>query len=116
MLFFNLKRVLDMRGIDRPYSFLVKNGFASQTATDWSQNYVGCVRAEKLEKLCMLLNCTPNDLFEWREDTKTVVADGHALRSLQKTNKPLILHDIPADKLEKLAELLAGGDQGNNIE
>ena len=84
-----------MRGIERPYTFLVKYGFAAQTATDWSQNYIGCVRAEKLEKLCMLLNCTPNDLFEWREDNKTVVPDGHALR------------DIPADKLEKLGEMLA---------
>ncbi len=96
-----------MRGIERPYTFLVKNGFAAQTATDWSQNYIGCVRAEKLEKLCTLLNCTPNDLFEWREDNKTVIPEGHALRSLKKSNNHLALRDIPADKLEKLGEMLS---------
>ena len=95
-----------MRGIQRPYSFLVKNGFAAQTATNWSQNYIGCVRAEQMEKLCMLLNCTPNDLFEWRDDNKTVVPDGHALSSLKKSNNPFVLRDIPADKLEKLGEML----------
>ena len=96
-----------MRGIDRPYSFLVKNGFAAQTATEWSQNRVRCVRPEKLETLCTLLNCTPNDLFEWREDNKTVVPDSHALHSLKKSPNHLALRDIPAEKLEKLGEMLA---------
>ena len=60
-----------------------------------------------MEKLCMILNGTPNDLFEWREDNKTVIPDGHALRSLKKSNNHLALRDIPADKLEKLSEMLS---------
>lgn len=107
MFFLNLKRVLEMRGIDRPYGFLLKNGFSAQAATNWSQNAVGCIKPEQMETLCMILNCTPNDLFEWREDGKTVVPEGHALRSLKKSNTHLALRDIPADKLEKLGEMLA---------
>ena len=48
-----------------------------------------------------------NNIFEWREDNKTVVPDGHALRSLKKSNNHFALRDIPADKLEKLSEMLA---------
>lgn len=104
-----------MRGIDRPYAFLVKNGFSAGASSSWSQNQVGCIKPEQMEKLCMLLNCTPNDLFEWREDNKTVVPEGHAIRSLKKSNTHLALRDIPADKLEKLGEMLAELKNGENI-
>ena len=107
MLIFNLKRVLDMRGIERPYSFLVRNGFSAQAATSWSQNRVGCIKPSQIETLCTLLNCTPNDFFEWREDNKSVVPDSHALRSLKKSKGDLSLSDLPLDKLEKLGEMLA---------
>ncbi len=107
MLFLNLKRVMDMRGIERPYAFLVKNGFSAQAATSWSQNQVGCIKPSQIETLCTALNCTPNDLFEWRVDNKTVIPEAHALHSLKKSNTHLALRDIPADKLEKLGEMLA---------
>ena len=61
-----------------------------------------------------MLNCTPNDFFEWREDNKTVTPEGHALRSLKKSNNHLALRDIPADKLKKLSEMLA--ELGSNNE
>ena len=62
------------------------------------------------------INCTPNDLFDGREDGKTVVYEGHALRSLakQKNDIQTTLRELPLDKLEKLGEMLAelksGGD------
>lgn len=105
-----------MRGIERPYTFLVKNGFSAQAATTWSQNQVGCIKPSQIETLCRLLNCTPNDFFEWREDNKTVIPDGHALRTLKKSNSNLSLNELPLDKLEKLGEMLAelkSGDEQN---
>jgi len=64
-----------------------------------------------MERLCLLLNCTPNDLFDWREDNKTVVHDAHALRTLTTpppdTNIQTAVRDLPLDKLEKLGEMLA---------
>lgn len=58
---------------------------------------------------CPQLNCTPNDLFDWREDGKTVVHDTHALRTLtkQKNDIQTTLRELPLDKLEKLGEMLA---------
>jgi hypothetical protein len=61
-----------------------------------------------MERLCMLLNCTPNDLFDWREDGKTVVHDTHALCTLakQKNDIQTTLRELPLDTLEKLGEML----------
>ncbi|MEQ1646134.1 MAG: hypothetical protein ABL959_21965 [Pyrinomonadaceae bacterium] len=60
---------------------------------------------------CPQLNCTPNDLFDWREDGKTVVHDTHALRTLTKqapdTSVQTAVRELPLDKLEKLGEMLA---------
>ena len=80
-----------------------------QTATRWAKNEIGYVRPEQMERLCLLLNCTPNDLFDWREDGKTVVHDTHALRTLTKQTNDIqtTLRELPLDKLEKLGEMLA---------
>ena len=57
----------------------------------------------------MILHGSPNDLFDWREDGKTVVHDTHALRTLTKqtNNIQTTLRELPLDKLEKLGEMLA---------
>ena len=67
----------------------------------------------------MMLNCTPNDLFDWSEDGKTVVHDTHALRTLTKQKNDIQTHlrELPLDKLEKLGEMLAelqSKDEENN--
>ena len=109
MLSFNLTRLLKLRGIERHYTWLVRNGFAPQTAVRWSKNEIGYVRPEQMERLCLLLNCTPNDLFDWREDAQKHVHDTHALRTLTKTpsDLPAQLRELPLDKLEKLGEMIA---------
>ncbi|MBK8465460.1 MAG: helix-turn-helix domain-containing protein [Chloracidobacterium sp.] len=81
--------------------------FVPQTVHSWLNYQIGSIKPFQIETLCTALNCTPNDLFEWREDNKTVIPEGHALRSLKKSNNHLALRDIPADKLEKLGEMLA---------
>jgi hypothetical protein len=50
-----------------------------------------------MERLCLLLNFTPNDLFDWREDGKTVVHDAHALRSLTKPPPDTNIRYTPLD-------------------
>ena len=68
--------------------------------------------------LCLLLNCTPNDLFDWREDGKTVVHDTHALRTLTKQTNDIQTHlrELPLDKLEKLGEMIAELKASNGVE
>ena len=110
MLYFNLARLLKMRGIDKPYAFLVKNGFVSQTATNLANNRIGHISAAQMEKLCLLLHCTPNDLFDWQDDKNSFVPENHPLKSLakDKTAPPIsrMVEDLPAEKFDRLAELI----------
>ena len=109
MMIFNPGRMFALRGIEKPYSFLVKNGFGSTTASDLINIRKPLVRTEYLERLCILLNCTPNDLYEWKPDAKTTIAENHPLRTLQKTEVPPmseIIKDIPVEKLAQVQDLL----------
>jgi hypothetical protein len=109
MLYFDIKRVLELRGIERPYTFFLKNGFVSQTAANLANNRVGHVKPEQMEKLCFLLNCTPNDLFDWQPDNKTVVPENHALRTLSKSKTASfteMVKDLPVEKLSQLEAVI----------
>ena len=110
MLYFNIKRVLDLRGIDKPYAFLVKNGFVSQTATNIINDRIARITPAQMERLCFLLNCTPNDLFDWRASANSVVPENHPLKSLAKEkNTPPIsqmIKDIPVGKLGELEAII----------
>ena len=68
-------------------------------------------RTQTKNKNRLLLRCSSNNLFEWREDNRTQVRDTSALRSLKREaparSVAAMTLDIPADKLEKLSEMLA---------
>ena len=109
MLYFDIKRLLDLRGIENPYTFFIKNGFISQTATNLSNDRVGHVKPEQLEKLCLLLNCTPNDLFGGVADNDALVPENHALRTLAKPKTASftqMVKDLPAEKLSQLESVI----------
>jgi DNA-binding Xre family transcriptional regulator len=111
MLILNIERLLKLRGIEHPYKFLVGHGFVPQTATNMVKKRAVQIHPAKLERLCRILNCTPNDLFDWQDDGKTALPETHALHSLKRdpTAKSVadLTRDIPADKLEKLGEMIA---------
>lgn len=110
MLYFNVKRVLKLRGIENPYKFLTQNGFVSQTATNLANNQIGHIKPEQMEKLCLLLHCTPNDLFEWQPEANAVHAETHPLKNLvRETPSPHIselVKDLPVGKMAELEQLI----------
>ena len=115
MLIFNIIRVMQMRNIDKPHAFLTQNGFSRQTASTLINDGLVQVKVKHLERLCAILNCAPNDLFEWRADKNSLVAENHALRSLtREKNKPSIseiISEMPLEKMERIGEMLAGVEE-----
>lgn len=111
MLSINLQRIFKLRGIDKPYTFLISKGFVPATASKWARNDVGYIRAAQIGKLCVALNCTPNDLFHWTPDKKTSLPDTHALTKLVHTEPAQdvrqLVSELPADKLAQLGEIIA---------
>ena len=110
MLKFNVKRMFAARGIERMTGFLVKLGMTYPRASRFLKAQSGLVKIKDIEKLCVALNCTPNDLFEWLPDDKTVVPDGHSLNALkrdsERKNLQELVKDIPSEKLALIETLL----------
>ena len=112
MMIFNPNRIFARRGIDKPHRFLVQNGFGSKTASDLINIRKPLVRTEYLERLCLLLNCTPNDLYEWTPDQEASIAENHPLRALEKAEIPPqmseLIKDSPVEKLSEVQNMLRG--------
>lgn len=110
MLFLNLKRVFAIRGIQNPYSQLVKLGISRPTAWNLLDNNVISIKSKHLERICEYLNCEPNDLYEWRPSANTLNIENHPLKALRREqniadlNKMVV--EIPLDKIDQVKELL----------
>lgn len=101
---------MEARGIYTPYKFMVKNGFTPTTATKISNSDVEYLRLEYVETLCKLLNCLPNDLFEWTPDDKKSDYPQHPLQAIRKNESSLniaeTLKSLPMTKLREVEEML----------
>ncbi len=110
MLKFNPKRILGLRGIGKPVGFLVRMGFDYPQASRFLKAASPSVKIKHIEQLCIALNCTPNDLFEWKSDGEKILADGHSLNVLNRgegtKNLQEMVKDVPSDKLALIEDLL----------
>lgn len=110
MLVFNPRRMFSRRMVERPHSELVKNGFAKSSATNLLNYDNRRLMIEHVEKLCLMLNCTPNDLFEWRGRKSETLPENHALNALKRDDKAEnmteMIKNIPVEKLAQVGELL----------
>lgn len=109
MLILNIKRVLRLRGIEKHYNFLLGLNFVPSTAHNFLKGAVGQIKFEQLEQLCLALNCTPNDLFEWRPEANRAVADTHSLNNLKKKTEkdlPELLGEVPLERFEQIVDIL----------
>jgi DNA-binding Xre family transcriptional regulator len=103
MLKYNIKSLLQARGITNQLVHLTKAGITYQMAHMLVANKVAAIKPAVLEKLCIHLKCTPNDLMEWipEENTNT---QNHPLEPLMKKQLPTqlqnIMQDIPINKLQ----------------
>ncbi|MBS1796087.1 MAG: helix-turn-helix transcriptional regulator [Acidobacteria bacterium] len=109
MLYFDIVRLMEMRGVDKPFAFLKKIGFSNETASKIVQNRLMRVSPELIEALCLALNCTPNDVFGWRPSKLQMVPENHALQKLnRRENRSFnqMVNDLPLEKMGRLAEMI----------
>ena len=110
MLVYNLKKVFNARGIDKPIGFLRRQGFTDSHAFYLKEGKVIGMRLKTIEKLCIALNCTPNDLIEWIPDKSLPLAKDHALNQLKQRKKSVDLasklQSVPMDKLEGIEKFI----------
>ena len=110
MLSLNLQKLFALRGIERPYTFLVKAGISPHSATRLIQSRGKVFRLDHIELLCVKFNCTPNDLVVWSPDKKTTLPDTHPLTKLKKDPSLLrfrkAMENVPLEQLQEIASLI----------
>lgn len=109
MLYLNVKRVMRLRGVDNHYELMMKLGFISSTARKFMNGEMVLIKLEQIEALCLALNCTPNDLLEWKPNASQNVSENHSLNNLKRAGEkdlPKLMNELSVDKLEKLIEIL----------
>lgn len=110
MLTFNFTRLFKARGIDKPFTYLVKNGCSENFSTRVVNHRIERMSLKDVEKLCRLFNCTPNDLLQWTPPSGEMVPDDYPLKALIRTDKVIhltqLLSNIPVDKLPDIEKLI----------
>jgi DNA-binding Xre family transcriptional regulator len=110
MLMIRVRFILESKGIANPYNYLVKNGFTPNTATRYLHGRVDLMNLDNLEKLCILLQCTPHDLLEWDPPSDTKVTQSHPLfpliRNEQSYNIVKHINQLPLSKVKKVQEFI----------
>lgn len=84
MLNLNLKPILEARGIERPYTYLVKAGISRQCAHNILHSKTRVFRLDHIELLCRVLICEPNDLLSYTPDSHSTLSETHPLNNLRK--------------------------------
>lgn len=91
-----------------PYSFMRKLGLSRDVARRLVDETTAGIKIAHLEKLCIALNCTPNDLMAY-EDTNSLAAD-HPLQQLKRNKDDLAnmqkLRKLSPEKIAMLGKLL----------
>lgn len=110
MIRYNFDRMFKARGIIKPFTYLTKAGFSDNFATKIKNDRVRRIGLVELEKLCLLLRCTPNDFYEWIPDDDTRMDKDHPLQSIRKSDKVFdltkTLNSVPLGELDKIEELI----------
>ncbi|MDP2807983.1 MAG: helix-turn-helix transcriptional regulator [bacterium] len=110
MLTFNFSRIFKARGVDKPFSYLVNIGYSGNFATRIVNSRIASLNLKAVERLCELLQCTPNDLLVWTPEKKDAKNETHPLISLKRNetvvNLTRILNSVPLNKLNEIEKMI----------
>lgn len=110
MLKLDLQRLFEDKGIENPNQYLVKNGLTPHTVSRLLNNRVSSISFKHLEAICLLLNCTIDDLFAWEPTDKSDALKDHSLQKLKRGKKKgnIIgkLKALPASKLNQVRDFI----------
>jgi DNA-binding Xre family transcriptional regulator len=107
MLYLNLKPIFSARGIEKPSQFLIKNGFNSVAAHRLLSSQTRAIKFDHIEKICEILLCEPNDLFQWIPNSGKINLPNNPLNKLiatkeNPTNLKETLTTLPYQQLKEI--------------
>lgn len=108
MLKLNLRKIASMRGIKNISIEMQRHGIKHYTASRYNRGMMAHFKLEHIEKLCLMMNCTPDDLLEWIPDKTLENAPDIALNKLKHQEVFDFMEmskNIPLDKLPELKKM-----------
>ncbi len=116
MLYFNVKRIMRLRGIENHYTLLQKLGFNPWTTNNILRREARQIKLDQIEAMCVALNCTPNDLFEWQPSSNSTLSANHALNDLKARpdgDVVTLFNQMPIGKFEQILDILQDSTKGD---
>lgn len=105
MLNLQLRRLLKEKGISDHRSFLRSIGFPDYTIQVLLNNEQFRLTTAHVEKLCLGLYCTPNDLYKWEPEEAQTQDPNHPLRQLIRHDHESIISKLKKMSLQEIEAL-----------
>jgi len=110
MLKLNLDHILKARGIEKSFTYMTKLGFTNIMAHKFKTGNYNRPPLKHIEKLCIALHCTPNDLFEWSPDPQSGIPADHPMQNLKRDNASAslasIIRTMPLDQINEIQKII----------
>jgi DNA-binding Xre family transcriptional regulator len=107
-LILNIQHICAVKNIERPFTFLRKQGFTHGIATRLLNNKITEINLAHIEKLCLIFNCTPNELFDYKPTQPVEQIKNNPLTAIIKSQQPVnfneLVRSLPLDKLKEIEE------------
>jgi len=107
MIFLNLKRLCQLRGISTPFAFLRAHGFTHAQSHALANGAVKEIKFAHIEKLCRLFRCMPHELLDYKPDNRGLDPTDDVLEPLRK--EPLntkglnnLMASLPPDEILRI--------------
>ena len=114
MLSLSLTPIFKARGIERPFSYLVKAGISPRSANTILNGSTRSFRLDHIELLCRILICEPNDLLLWTPNKDLQYSKDHPLFNLPQQDSLIDMKEtmatLPYKKLKEITK------QINNVD
>ncbi len=112
MLSLNLHPIFRARGIERPYSFLVKAGLSPHSANAILSSQTRVFRLDHIELLCRTLVCEPNDLVVFTPNKDQNLSPEHPLNNLKHSESGKDMREtlatMPFKQLQEITKQING--------
>lgn len=108
MLRLNLERIARLRGVKNISVEMQRNGINKQAAARYNRGEMVHFKLGHIEKLCLMLNCTPDDIIEWIPDKLLENNPTVALNKLKRKESFDIVEiskNIPLERLSEIKKL-----------
>jgi DNA-binding Xre family transcriptional regulator len=110
MLIYNFDRIFKARGIERPFSYLRKAGFSDYLSSKIANNRIKSIRLSSIERFCLLMKCTPNDIMVWIPENNMDYESDHPMNIIKSNDDDVdiikLINSVPLGKLPEIEKLI----------